>query len=359
MVKKKKVEDSTEEQTTDDIEVTDDDTLTEDRVKDNESKESEEHPGEDDLTRIPGVGKASADKLRNAQYDSFMAIAVTSPKVLTEIDGISDEAAVKIVNGAKKLAKTGEFISTTELREKRKSLLKLTTSSPQLDNLFGGGGLSSTTITEFFGEFGSGKTQMCFQLAVNATMPVEKGGLNGHVLVIDTENTFRPMRIEQLAKAQGLDVNEVNEKIHVARAFNSAHQMLLLEEKAYEMAKKYPIKLVIVDSLTAHFRAEYIGRGALGERQGMLNKHMHALLRFADIYNAVIAVTNQVMSNPGQMFGDPTKPIGGNVVGHTSTYRIYMRKGAKGKKVARMIDSPENPDSEALLTIDECGVRDG
>jgi DNA repair protein RadA len=200
---------------------------------------------------------------------------------------------------------------------------------------------------------------MCFQLAVNATMPEEKGGLDGHVIVIDTENTFRPKRIDQIAKAQGLDIDEVNEKIHVARAFNAAHQMLLLEEKAAELAKEVPVRLVIVDSLVAHFRAEYIGRGNLGERQGMLNKHMHDLLKFADVNNAVIAVTNQVITNPGQLFGDPTKPVGGNIVGHTSTYRCYIRKGKNGKRVVRMIDSPESPDEEVVISVGEEGIRDG
>jgi DNA repair protein RadA len=257
------------------------------------------------------------------------------------------------------LVDVGEFLTTTDLKEKRKKLQHLTTSSSQLDSLFGGKGLETGSITEFYGEFGSGKTQICLQLAVNATRPVEDGGLDGHVIVIDTENTYRPKRIDEIATAHGLDTEDVCSKIHVARAFNSAHQILLLQKKANELSKTVPIKLVIVDSLTAHFRSEFIGRGNLGERQGLLNKHMHDLLRFADINNAVIAVTNQVITNPGQMFGDPTKPVGGNIVGHTSTYRLYVRKGKQGKRVAKMIDSPENPDDEAIISIGQEGVRDG
>lgn len=159
-------------------------------------------------------------------------------------------------------------------------------------------------------------TQICFQLAVNATMPVADGGLDGHVIVIDTENTFRPIRIEQIATAHGLDVDEVNSKIHVARAYNSAHQMLLLTDKADELAKQVPVRLLIVDSLVSLFRSEYIGRGNLADRQGLLNTHMHDILKFTDAHNAVAAVTNQVLTNPGQMFGDPTKPVGGNIIGH-------------------------------------------
>ena len=314
----------------------------------------------DVLTDIPGVGAATASALEKAGFKTFMSIAVMTPKGLAgEVDGITANGAEKYIEEAKILANVGSFYTTTELIEKRKKLQRLTTSSPLLDSLFGGGGLETTSITEFYGEFGSGKTQICFQLAVNATMPIKDGGLDGHVIVIDTENTFRPIRIEQIATAHGLDVDEVNSKIHVARAFNSAHQMLLLTDKADELAKQVPVKLLIVDSLVSLFRSEYIGRGNLADRQGLLNTHMHDILKFIDAHNAVAAVTNQVLTNPGQMFGDPTKPVGGNIIGHNSTYRVFLRKGKGGKRVARMVDSPETPDMEAILSIGEEGCRDG
>jgi hypothetical protein len=200
-------------------------------------------------------------------------------------------------------------------------------------------------------------TQICFQLAVNATMPFEKGGLEGEVIMIDTENTFRPERIVQIATALDLDPIETLQRIHVARAFNSHHQMLLVE-KAMELAHDKSVRLMIVDSLTAHFRAEYIGRGALAERQQSLNKHMHDLLRFSDLNNAVIAVTNQVAAKPDAFFGDPTRPIGGHIVGHTATFRIYLRKSKGGKRIARLIDSPNLPEAEAVITVSEDGIRD-
>lgn len=313
----------------------------------------------DDLTELPGVGKETANKLIAAGYNTYMAIAVARPKNLMEIEGISENASKKIIEAAKKVADIGEFMSLSELIDKRKNRMRLTTSSPQLDALFGGG-LETTSVVEFFGEFGSGKTQTCFQLAVNATMPVEKGGLDGHVAWIDTENTFSEKRVRQISEAMGLDFEEdVLPKIHYARAWNSHHQMLLLEERAYELAKAYPIKLIVIDSLTSLFRAEYIGRGTLAERQGLLNDHMHKLSNFVGLNNAVAVFTNQVQSNPGQLFGDPTKPVGGHIVGHNATHRIYLRKGKQGRKVARMIDSPENPDVEALILVEECGVRDG
>lgn len=198
-------------------------------------------------------------------------------------------------------------------------------------------------------------TQLGHQLAVNVTMPKDKGGLSGHSIYIDTEHTFRPERIIQMSDALDLDSNEVLKTIHVARAFNSHHQMLLVE-KAQELTKEYPIRLIVVDSLTAHFRAEYVGRGVLAERQQALNKHMHELMRFGDLNNAVIAVTNQVSAKPDAFFGDPTRPIGGHIVGHTATFRLYLRKSKGGKRIARLIDSPNLPEAEAVFTLSEDGI---
>jgi len=174
---------------------------------------------------------------------------------------------------------------------------------------------------------------------------------------IDTENTFRPERITQMAEALDLDPDKVLKRIHVARAFNSHHQMLLVD-KAHEITKDFPVRLLVADSLTAHFRAEYIGRGTLAERQQMLNKHIHDLMRFGDVYNAVVYVTNQVHAKPDAFFGDPTRPIGGHIVGHSATFRIYLRKSKGGKRIARLIDSPNLPEAEAVFTVSEEGIRE-
>jgi DNA repair protein RadA len=240
--------------------------------------------------------------------------------------------------------------------EDRKLIGKLNSGSESLNSLLGGG-FETKAITELFGEYGSGKTQIVHQLAVNVHLPVEDGGMEGHAVMIDTENTFRPERIVQMATGAGIDPEEALAKIHVARAFNSHHQMLLVD-KAREVAEGIPVKLLIVDSLTAHFRAEYLGRGALAERQQKLNKHLHSLQRFGDLNNAIVAVTNQVMSKPDMFFGDPTKPIGGHIVGHTATFRIYLRKSKGGKRIARLIDSPNLPEGEAVFTVLEEGIRD-
>ncbi|MFA5992246.1 MAG: DNA repair and recombination protein RadA [Candidatus Pacearchaeota archaeon] len=159
-------------------------------------------------------------------------------------------------------------------------------------------------------------TQLALSLAVNVQLPKENGGANGKAVYIDTEGTFRPERIKQYAAGVGANPEKVLKNLFVARAFNSDHQMLLLE-KINEMVKNgEPIKLVIVDSLTAHFRAEYSGRGMLADRQQKLNKYLHDLMKLAEQRNLAVLVTNQVMSNPAMMFGDPTTAIGGNIVAH-------------------------------------------
>ncbi len=187
---------------------------------------------------------------------------------------------------------------------------------------------------------------------------MEKGGLNGTAVYIDTEGTFRPERIMQMAAAKNLDPKEVLKNIMVARAYNSDHQMLLAE-KAGEIAEERNVRLVVVDSLTSHFRSEYSGRGELAPRQQKLNRHLHSLQRdLADMHNIAVIVTNQVMSNPGMMFGDPTTPIGGNIVGHLSTYRVYLRKSKGNKRIARLVDSPCLPEGECVFEVTANGIGD-
>lgn len=308
------------------------------------------------LEDIPGVGPAISEKLREAGYTDLMAIAVATPKELAETCEIGEKKAADIIEGAKMCADIGGFETGNEILERRKLVTKLTTGSKAVDELLGGG-LESQSIVEFFGEFGSSKSQLCFQLAVNATLPEDRGGLDSDVIIIDTENTFRPERIIQMSNYLDMDPDTVLSRIHVARAFNSQHQMLLVG-KALEMAKDLKVRLLIVDSLTSHFRAEYVGRGTLAERQQTLNRHMHDLLNFATVNNAVIAVTNQVAAKPDAFFGDPTRPIGGHIVGHTATFRIYLRKGKAGKRIARLIDSPNLPEGEAVFMVTEDGIKD-
>ncbi|MDC7951551.1 DNA repair and recombination protein RadA [Methanomassiliicoccaceae archaeon COG_1] len=308
------------------------------------------------LEDIPGVGPAIAEKLRDAGYGDLMSIAVAAPATLAETCEIGEKKALDIIEGAKLCADIGGFETGDAILQRRASIVKLTTGSKAFDELLGGG-IESQAITEFFGEFGSCKTQVCFQLAINATLPEDRGGLDSDVIIIDSENTFRPERIIQMANYLEVNPDEPLKRIHVARAFNSQHQVLLVD-KAMELAKDLKVRLLIVDSLTSHFRAEYLGRGALAERQQILNRHMHDLLNFATLNNAAIAVTNQVAAKPDAFFGDPMRPIGGSIVGHTSTFRIYLRKGKAGKRIARLIDSPNMPEGEAVFMVSENGITD-
>ena len=305
---------------------------------------------------LPGVGPATAEKLREAGFEELLAIAVMSPMELAEQAELGEAVSSKIIQAAKKLANIGGFISGNALLDRRKTVQKLTSGTSSMDELLGGG-FETQSICEVFGEFGSGKTQIGHQLAVNTILPTSQGGLNGEVFYIDTEDTFRPERIAQMAEAVGMDPQDALDRIHVARAYNSAHQMLLVDE-IKRMAKSIDVKLVIVDSLTSHFRAEFVGRGMLASRQQKLNKHLKELKQLSDVQNALVLVTNQVMSNPAALWGDPTKAIGGHIVGHASTFRLYLRKSKGGRRIARLIDSPNLPEGEAVFTVTAEGLKD-
>jgi DNA repair protein RadA len=308
------------------------------------------------LEDLPGIGQTTADKLREAGYTDLMELAVASPGDVAEAAEIGTAIAQKIIGEARRRADVGQFESGTTLLERRKKLGRVTTGAKSLDELLGGG-VETQAITEFSGEFGSGKTQLGHQIAVNVQLPVDQGGLAAEVVYIDTESTFRPERIVDMAKGSGLDPTEALGRIHVARAFNSNHQMLLVQ-KAQELARDRPIRLLVVDSLTAHFRSEYVGRAELAPRQQLLNKHLHELQRFSDTYNAAIVVTNQVSSRPDILFGDPTRPIGGNIVAHAATYRVYLRKSKPPRRIARLIDSPNLPEGEAVFSLTSEGIRE-
>ncbi len=319
----------------------------------NMAKEKSEYVRE--LEDLPGIGPATAEKLKAEGYDTIEKIATASPHEIAEIGEISVDNAKKAIEAAKKSTEIG-FETGDQVYERRKQIAKISTGSKELDDLLGGG-VETQAITEFFGKFGSGKTQVGFQLAVNVQKPEGQGGLAGKVLFVDSEATFRPERIRQIAEANGMDPDQVLKNIHVARAMNSDHQILLIE-KADEIIKKENIKLIIVDSLTSQFRSDYVGRGALGERQQKLNRHIRALQRLADTYNVAVYITNQVMDNPAILFGDPTTPIGGHVLAHQSTYRVYVRRGKEEKRIARLIDSPNMPEGECVFKVTPEGIKD-
>ncbi len=309
------------------------------------------------INDLPGVGPATAEKLQDAGYDTLLSVAVASPSKLGEASGVSDAIARKIIQVARDKLNMG-FETGLDLLKKRESVIKITTGSNAFNELVGGG-FESGSITECYGAYGSGKTALAHQLAVSAQMSVKEGGAGGAVVWIDTEGTFRPERIQQIAEENSLNAEELLGNIKVVRAFNSDHQMLLAE-KVEELINKenVPVKIVIVDSLMSHFRSEFIGRGTLSERQQKLNKHMHILLKLAHTYNIAVYVTNQVMSKPDTFFGDPTEAIGGHIVAHASTTRLYLRRGKKGSRVAKLVDAPALADGECMFYITDKGIRD-
>ncbi|MBX0322731.1 DNA repair and recombination protein RadA [Halomicroarcula sp. F13] len=341
----------------------------------------------EDLEDLPGVGPATAEKLKENGFDSYQGIAVASPGELSNTADIGESSAADIINAARDAADIGGFETGATVLERREQIGKLTWGVDEVDDLLGGG-VETQSITEVYGEFGAGKSQVTHQLSVNVQLPAEHGGLEGSAIFIDSEDTFRPERIEQMVKGQTDEVLEdtmvlhgvaeegeadatdeamldalvesVLDKIHVAKAFNSNHQ-ILLAEKAQEIAsetqdEEFPVRLLAVDSLTAHFRAEYVGRGELAERQQKLNKHLHDLMRVGDLNNTAVVVTNQVASNPDSFFGDPTQPIGGNILGHTSTFRIYLRKSKGDKRIVKLVDAPNLPDGEGVMRVEEGGL---
>lgn len=307
------------------------------------------------LEDLPGVGPKGAQKLRDAGYEDLMAIAAASAGELATICEIGEATAEKIINAAREKLDMG-FKTGEEILKRREQIGRITTCSKNLDALLGGG-IETQAITEMHGAFGSSKSQLAFQLAVNVQQPKEQGGLNGRCLFIDTEATFRPERISQIAAALNLDQKKVLKNIFVARAYNSDHQVVLAQ-KSKDMIKEKNIKLIIVDSLMSHFRSDYSGRGELAPRQQKLNRHMHELQRLSEIGNLAVYVTNQVMARPDMLFGDPTAAIGGHIVGHASTYRIYVRKSKGNLRIAKLIDSPNLPDGEAVFAVTEEGIRD-
>ena len=307
------------------------------------------------LEDLPGIGPATAQKLHELGFHTVESLGTAAARELQSA-GIGEKKALEVIRIARS-SLTVSFIRADELLKMRQNVLRLTTGSKTMNELIGGG-IETQTITEFYGEYGSGKSQMCHQLCVNVQLPTEKGGLNSGALYIDTENTFRTERIVQMAQHLGLVPEEVAKNIIVAEAYTSDHQMFLLDN-ADKIIKENGIHLIIVDSLTSHFRSEYLGRAMLAERQQKLNKHMHKLIRLARAFNAAAVVTNQVMAKPDVFFGDAVHPIGGHIVAHASHTRLYLRKSARGPvRIARLVSSSYLPEGERVFKITENGVED-
>lgn len=283
----------------------------------------------------------------------------TTRRNLAKIKGLSEVKVEKIKEAAGKIVKVG-FIPATIQLDIRQKVFALSTGSKQLDSVLGGG-IMTMSITEVFGEFRCGKTQMAHTLCITAQLPREMGGGVGKVAYIDTEGTFRPERIKQIAERYGLDPEACLENISYARALNSEHQMELAEQLGEELSSG-DYRLIVVDSIMANFRVDYCGRGELNERQQKLNQHLFKLNRLAEEFNIAIFMTNQVQSDPGAsaLFAsaDGRKPVGGHVLAHASATRILLRKGRGEERVAKLQDSPDMPERECVYVIGEKGITD-
>ncbi len=305
------------------------------------------------LEDLPGIGPAMVSKLKEIGFKTVESLGTATVNELVSA-GIGKEVAERVINAASKTTAI-TFVRGDELVELRKNVRKLTTGCSSLDGLLGGG-IETQSLTEFYGEFGSGKSQLCQQLCVTVQLGEAQGGLNGSVLFIDTESTFRPERVQQIAPRFGIKPNDVLKGIIYAEAYTSNHQITLLEN-ADEVIKENNVKLIIIDSVTSHFRSEYIGREMLANRQQQLNKHLHKLIRLGRAFNTSLVMTNQVMASPDAFFSKAVTPVGGHILGHMSHNRIFIRKGRNNMRIAKLTASPSLPEGEAPMRITERGIE--
>ena len=309
------------------------------------------------LMDLPGIGEGNVQNLRKLGFNTVENLATADTKELVfKGSGIGEEVANRLIAEAKKIDELAvRFVTAEKYVKIRGPIVRLTSGCKPLDRLLRGG-LRKKSITEFFGAFGSCKSQLCHQLAVTVQLPLEEGGLDGGCLYIDTEKVFEPARCIEIAERfPSLDSGKILKRMLVAKAHNSEHQMMLLHNSD-ELIKENNIKLIIIDSLTSHFRSEYLGRGMLSPRQQLINKHMHKLKRLATAFDAVAVVTNQVLATPDGYAGYAPSPIGGNIVGHMAHTRLFLRKGQRNQVIVQVTASPFLPWGETPVTISDKGI---
>ncbi|KAG5438492.1 hypothetical protein PCANB_002596 [Pneumocystis canis] len=315
------------------------------------------------LSKLEGNGISASDikRIIEAGYNTVEAVAYTPKRAILLIKGISEAKADKLLSEASKLVPMG-FTTATEFHQRRSELISITTGSKQLDTLLAGG-IETGSITEIFGEFRTGKSQICHTLAVTCQLPIDMGGGEGKCLYIDTEGTFRPTRLLAVADRYGLNGEEVLDNVAYARAYNADHQLQLLGQAANMMAESR-FSLLIVDSATSLYRTDFAGRGELSARQMHLAKFLRTLQRLADEYGIAVVITNQVVAqvdgNASMFNSDPKKPIGGvrNIIAHSSTTRLSLRKGRGEQRICKIYDSPCLAEADAVFAITNGGVDD-
>lgn len=309
-----------------------------------EGTTDEDYVSVDEL-QTHGIGAADIQKLKVAGICTIKGIHMTSRRCLLKVKGLSELKVDKIKESAQKIMDCG-FVSALELSVKRQNVFRISTGAEDLDKLLGGG-VQSMSITEVFGEFRTGKTQMSTTLCVTCQLP-DANGVSGKAAYIDTEGTFRPERLRDIAQRFALDPEEVMDNVVYARAFNSEHQMDLITLVAAKMAEEPGrYRLLVVDSIISLFRTDFSGRGELGERQQRLNQMLAKLTRVSEEFNVAVFITNQMMADPGATMtfvADPKKPVGGHVLAHASATRVSLRKGRNETRIAKIYDSPDLPE---------------
>ena len=293
------------------------------------------------------------------EFPTLIALATTPPDEVVRRCEINRRSAETAVSKARKLIGMSEPITAAELLQERLIKPHLTTSSQQLDEILGGG-IQTGALTEFSGAFSTGKTQIAFQLCINVQLSLEEGGLDGTALFIDTENTFSPARVAEMAYPYTKDPSLFLKKIFVSRAYNTDHQIQIVL-KADKLVEKNEIKLIIVDSMASHFRAEFPGKDNLPRRQQTLMSHAEELQRLAESFELAVVTTNQILGNPDSLFTGESNlsPALGYAWGHRPTHRILLRKSRGTARIARIFDSPELAEREAVFHITPQGIRDG
>ena len=304
------------------------------------------------------MGAVTTKKLSEFGVNNIIDICVRGAKEVSEITGVDKAKANSWVFNAQKILEEEGFIrksdmSVSDLLKYQDSQPKISTKCQEVDDLFGGG-LKPESTYEVYGEFGSGKTQFCLSLTAEVI------GNDGKVIWVDCEDTFRPRRLAEIMVSRELaDEDNVYDKLDNVKYFytpNSEQLMGTVDSLSDIILAERP-KLLIVDGSIGQFREEYLGRGTLAERQNQLARLMTHLKNISYYFRCVVIFTNQVQSDPSIMFGDPIKPIGGNIVAHASTYRVYFKKSGK-KRIARMVDSPEHEQKDASYILTVKGIED-
>ncbi len=318
-----------------------------------------------DLTNVKGVGPEKSRKLMSAGYGTVESIAFSSPRDISMDTGIPEDTVRAIITAAKMIVRSkestkgGKLVEILSGKDAKKilgSMDHITTGLKGLDQILGGG-IETCAVSEFYGPAKAGKTQICHQLCVTVQLPKEAGGLEAPALYIDTERTMKYEHIKSVAERFGLDPDMASDNVFYAYAMNSEALYETVHKSLDEVVQNRGIKLVVVDCLTGHFRAEYCGRESLPTRQQKLNRIIHDLLRIAVSQDLAVVVTNQVHSQP-DLYGKSENPIGGHTVAHGVTFRLGLSTRKHNMRIVTVVDAPALPPDEAYFAITTRGLID-